>query len=47
MRSIHFDSHDGITEGVVMFYVNNTKELNDVILSIKKITGISKVARVN
>ncbi len=47
MRSIHFDSNDGVTEGVVMFYVNNTKELNDVILSIKKINGISKVARVN
>jgi len=47
MRSIHFDSHDGVTEGVVMLYVNNTKELNDVILSIKKINGISKVVRVN
>jgi len=45
MRSIHFDSHDGIFEGVIYLYIHNTEDLNNLIHNIVKIKGVHTVTR--
>jgi GTP pyrophosphokinase len=45
MRSIHFDSHDGIFEGYIYLYIHNTEDLNNIILNISKIKGVHSVTR--
>ncbi len=45
MRSINFESHDGIFEGAIDVYVHNTNDLNNLIMNIGKIKGISQVSR--
>lgn len=45
MRSINFESHDGIFEGLIDVYVHNTNDLNNLIMNIGKIKGISQVSR--
>jgi GTP pyrophosphokinase len=45
MRSIHFDSHDGIFEGAIYLYIHNTEDLNNLIFNIAKIKGVHNVTR--
>ncbi|MDR2928107.1 MAG: RelA/SpoT family protein [Cytophagaceae bacterium] len=45
MRSIRFDSHDGIFEGSIYLYIPDTEDLNTVIKKISDIKGIQTVAR--
>lgn len=45
MRSIHFDSHDGIFEGIIYLYIHNTEDLNNLIFNISKIKGVYNVTR--
>ena len=45
MRSIHFDSHDGIFEGTIYLYIHNTEDLNNLIYNIVKIKGVHNVTR--
>lgn len=45
MRSINFESQDGIFEGLIDVYVLNTNNLDDLIKNISKIKGISQVTR--
>jgi GTP diphosphokinase / guanosine-3',5'-bis(diphosphate) 3'-diphosphatase len=45
MRSIHFDSHDGIFEGTIYLYIHNTEDLNNLIFNIAKIKGVHNVTR--
>lgn len=45
MRSISFDSHDGIFEGIIMVFVHDTVHLTDLISNIKKVTGVTRVER--
>jgi GTP diphosphokinase / guanosine-3',5'-bis(diphosphate) 3'-diphosphatase len=45
MRSISFDSHDGIFEGTIYLYIHNTKDLNKLIDNIIKIKGVHSVIR--
>ncbi|MBI9068999.1 MAG: bifunctional (p)ppGpp synthetase/guanosine-3',5'-bis(diphosphate) 3'-pyrophosphohydrolase [Salinivirgaceae bacterium] len=45
MRSISFESHDGIFEGNIDVYVHNSSDLNNLIMNLSKIKGISEVAR--
>jgi len=45
MRSINFESHDGIFEGLIDVYVHNTNDLNNLIMNIGKVKGISYVSR--
>lgn len=45
MRSIHFDSHDGIFEGTIYLYIHNTEDLNNLIFNISKIKGVYNVTR--
>lgn len=46
MRSIHFESHDGIFEGLIHLYVHNTKDLNNLMKEMIKIKGIDNVKRI-
>jgi len=45
MRSVHFDSNDGIFNGKIVVVVKNKSSLNQLIENIKKINGIDKVSR--
>jgi len=45
MRSINFESHDGIFEGAIYLYIHNTEDLNNLILNISKIKGVHTVKR--
>lgn len=47
MRSISFDSKDGIFEGTIMFFVHNTKHLNRLIDRMKKIQGVINISRID
>jgi GTP pyrophosphokinase len=47
MRSISFDTDDGIFEGTIMIYVHDTKHLNHLIDKLKKVKGVSNVIRVD
>ncbi len=47
MRSISFDTDDGIFEGTVMVYVHDTKHLNHLMDNLKKVKGVSNVMRID
>lgn len=46
MRSISFDSNDGIFEGMIMVYVHDTKHLKQLIGKMKQIEGVINVSRI-
>lgn len=46
MRMVHFETKDGVFEGVVRIYVHNTDDLNRLITKISGLKGVEKVARV-
>ncbi len=43
MRSINFDTEDGIFEGTIMIYVHDTKHLNHLMDKLKKVKGVNRV----
>ena len=45
MRSVSFDSEDGIFEGNIMIYVHDTSELDDLIARLTALEGILSVER--
>ncbi|WP_214071641.1 bifunctional (p)ppGpp synthetase/guanosine-3',5'-bis(diphosphate) 3'-pyrophosphohydrolase [Mucilaginibacter sp. dw_454] len=45
MRSITVDSDNGIFEGSIMVYVNDTEHLDNLIKRLKTVNGITSVAR--
>lgn len=45
MRSISVDSNDGIFEGQIMVFVNDTNHLNDLIKRLKQVNGILTASR--
>lgn len=47
MRSIRFDSDDGIFEGTIMLYVHDTKHLTKLMREIKVIEGVINVSRID
>lgn len=47
MRSINFDTDDGIFEGTIMIYVHDTKHLNHMIDNLKKVKGVNHVERID
>ena len=47
MRSINFDTDDGIFEGTIMIYVHDTKHLNHLIDNLKKVKGVNRVERID
>ncbi|MBU1721005.1 MAG: bifunctional (p)ppGpp synthetase/guanosine-3',5'-bis(diphosphate) 3'-pyrophosphohydrolase [Bacteroidetes bacterium] len=46
IRSIYFESNDGVFEGEIDIYVHNTDDLDNLIHDLKKITGVNKVTRI-
>ncbi|MCH2490913.1 MAG: RelA/SpoT family protein [Flavobacteriales bacterium] len=46
MKSVHFDSNDGVFTGKIVVVVKNKTILNNLVDNIKKINGIDKVSRV-
>lgn len=47
MRSISFDTNDGIFEGTIMVFVNDTNHLTDLMKKLKKVSGVLTVSRVD
>ncbi|HRP39208.1 MAG: RelA/SpoT family protein [Chitinophagales bacterium] len=47
MRSLSFDSSDGIFEGKIMVYVHDTTELEDLIDRLKALDGVLDVERID
>ncbi|MCF8364796.1 MAG: RelA/SpoT family protein [Bacteroidales bacterium] len=47
IRSFHLDSSNEVSEGKIMLYVHDTKNLNDLINDLKKIKEIKKISRMN
>jgi GTP pyrophosphokinase len=47
MRSISFDSHDGIFEGRVMVLVHDTSHLTNLINNLKKLKGVRKIQKID
>ena len=47
MRSISIDSNDGIFEGTIMLFVNDTQHLDKLIKKLKEINGILTVSRID
>lgn len=45
MRMIHFDTRDGIFEGVIHLYVHNTADLNNIVSRISELKGVETVMR--
>ena len=47
MRSINFDTDDGLFQGTIMIYVHDTKHLNHLIENLKVVKGVNKVERID
>ena len=47
MQTIHFDSNNGIFEGEIHLYVQNTEILNNLIFKLIKIKGLDNVKRID
>lgn len=47
MRSIKFDSNDGIFEGTIMVFVHDTHHLTDLMNKMKKLEGVINISRID
>jgi len=47
MKSITFDSNDGIFEGCVMAYVRDTEHLDNLMTKLLQIDGINSIERID
>lgn len=47
MRSISFDSEDGVFDGTIMVYVHDTKHLTRLIEKLKSVEGVINVSRID
>ena len=46
MKSISFESDDGMFEGRIQLYVYDTEQLEDLILRFEQIEGVKQVKRI-
>lgn len=46
MRSVSFDSSDGVFKGTIYLYIHNKEDLDELINNIKKIKGVKTVDRI-
>ncbi len=46
MRTVMFDTHDGIFEGELYLYIHNVEDLNNLISRLMKIKGIENIERI-
>jgi GTP pyrophosphokinase len=47
MRSINFDTKDGLFEGSIMVFVQDTNHLDDLMVKLRQIQGVITVERMN
>jgi GTP pyrophosphokinase len=47
MRSISFDTNDGIFEGIIMVYVQDTRHLTELIKKLESMKGVISVSRID
>jgi GTP diphosphokinase / guanosine-3',5'-bis(diphosphate) 3'-diphosphatase len=47
MRSLSFDSNDGIFDGTIMVFVNDTTHLTELIDKLKKVPGVQRAFRMD
>lgn len=47
MRSLNFESSEGVFVGTIMLYIQDLKGLNNLLDNLKKIDGVEKVYRIN
>ncbi len=47
MRSISFDTNDGVFEGTIMVFVHDTNHLTDLMKKLKTVQGVLSVVRVD
>jgi GTP pyrophosphokinase len=47
MRSLSFDSNDGIFDGTIMVFVNDTNHLTELIDKLKKVPGVQRAFRMD
>jgi GTP pyrophosphokinase len=47
IRSFNLNTHDGLTEAVIMLYIEDTESLNKLMDNLKKIPEIQKITRVD
>ena len=45
MRALSFESNDGVFEGRIMLFVNDTKHLTELMTKLKKVDGVLNVSR--
>lgn len=45
MRMVHFDTRDGIFEGMIHLYVHNTDDLSNIVTRISQLQGVETVMR--
>lgn len=46
MRTVRFDTHDGVFTGNLDLYVHNTKDVESIIVQLRKVKGIESVERI-
>jgi GTP pyrophosphokinase len=46
MKSLNFDTNDGVFEGKIMLYVYDKTQLEKIIKKLRNINGIEKVVRI-
>ena len=46
MRTVMFDTHDGIFEGELYLYIHNVDDLNSLIARLMKIKGVDNIERI-
>lgn len=46
MRTVHFESFDGIFDGIIHLYIHHVEDVNNLILKLMKVKGINSVLRV-
>lgn len=46
MRTVMFDTHDGIFEGDLYLYIHNVDDLNSLINRLKKVKGVDNIERI-
>ena len=44
MRTVHFETKDGIFEGMIHLYVHNTADLNNLMMKIASLKGVENVS---
>jgi GTP diphosphokinase / guanosine-3',5'-bis(diphosphate) 3'-diphosphatase len=47
MRSIGFESHDGVFEGIIMVYIYDTNHLKNLLSKLKGVEGVKNVERID